>query len=220
MNKNIKKISNSKEAFNKPVSLHNVKDFNIHKSTLFLMTDSNTFEIEFKKKVLEEDFVDFLKKNLPASHSNVVKALSSQIFKIQCSAFVWKYQFEQTFKYAEEFTNLVNKKFSSLNPLTNEEVFDFKSMLSKNFRFNGKVTFGNKLLIIVACMAFLGFISDKFNLSSTSTSSSNYLEAQRPYYLSGSRNPTHTECIYNKNGERISKYMQIVYPCPSSWTGL
>lgn len=185
-NKNIKNLSNLKTIFNKPLNPASVKDFNVNKSTLFKMTDHNTFEIKFKKKVLKENFFDFLKKNLPESRwkffsgdrskqmwslkSNWNKNDNSQIFVIKCLGFPFRYQYLQNFKYAEEFTNLVNKKFSSLEHLTNEEVFEFKSLLSEKIVNNGKITLTNKIAISFACLYFFILIT---NITSNKSSNSN-----------------------------------------------
>jgi gamma-glutamylcyclotransferase (GGCT)/AIG2-like uncharacterized protein YtfP len=237
--KNIKNLSNLKAAFNKPPNLLNLKDFNISKSTLFKMTDHNTFEIKFKKKVLKEELFDFLKKNLPENRwgffgvdiSKHMWSLKSnwntndnyQIYVIKCLGFTFRYQYLQNFKYAEEFTNLVNKKFSSLKNYTSDEIFQFKSLISEQIKNNGNITLTSKILITITCLySFLFITNITSNKSSTSTStktsSYNYLEAQRPYYLRNGPHQTHTECIYNKNGVKFSRYMEMGYPCPNRWT--
>jgi len=142
---------------------------------------------------------------------------------IKCLGFPFRYHYLQNFKYAEEFTNLVNKKFSSLENLTSDEIFQFKSLISEKIKNNGNITLTSKILITVACLySFLLITNITSNKSSTSTStktsSFNYLEAQRPYYLPNSRNQTHIECIYNRNGEKFSRYVEMGYSCPSSWT--
>lgn len=205
LNKNIKNFSNFKATFNKPSNLLNVKDFNISKSTLFKMTDHNTFEIKFKKKVLKEEFFDFLKKNIPENRwkffggdrskemwflkSNWNTNNNSQIYVIKCLGFPFRYQYLQNFKYAEEFTNLVNKKFSSLEHLTNEEVFEFKSLLSEKLLSNGNITLTNKVIIgmgtsIIGLILFLNILS---NMPSKPCACPCYyeLDVGKPFYKEG-----------------------------------
>jgi hypothetical protein len=218
LNKNIKNFSNFKATFNKPPNLLNVKDFNISKSTLFKMTDHNTFEIKFKKKVLKEEFFDFLKKNLQENRwkffggdrSKQMWSLKSnwntnnnfQIYAIKCLGFPFRYQYLQNFMYAEEFTNLVNKKFSSLDHLTNEEVFEFKSLLSEKIINDGKITLANKIAISFACLYFFILITNiTSNKPSTTTTKSDNIR-----------------CFYNS--QRLldaTKEIECNYKC-DGWT--
>ena len=216
LNKNIKNFSNFKATFNKPSNLLNVKDFNISKSTLFKMTDHNTFEIKFKKKVLKEELFDFLKKNLPENRwkffggdrskemwslkSNWNTNNNSQIYVIKCLGFPFRYQYLQNFKYAEEFTNLVNKKFSSLEHLINEEVFEFKSLLSEKLLSNGNITLTNKVTIGIGTLIIgLILISNNFsNMPSKPCACPCYYELDIPhtYYDPKTGNYIHTPKFY------------------------
>jgi len=75
--------------------------------------------------------------------------LDSKIFQFDILDSYFRYQWGNNYKYAEEVSNLVNKKFSSLESLTNDEIFEFKSLLSENLKDNGKITIGNKITMWV-----------------------------------------------------------------------
>jgi hypothetical protein len=156
-------ISNSSQPLN-------LKDFNISKSAIFKMINCNTFNIKFKKKILKEEFFEFLNKNLENKLKWKCSALDSQVFQFYILNSYFRYQWGNNYKYAEEISNLVNKKFSSLESLTNDEIFEFKSLLSEKLKDNGKITIGNKITIwivtpIMVLILWINiynkFISDK-----------------------------------------------------------
>ena len=147
----------------------NLKDFNISKLTIFKMIDCNTFDIKFKKKILKEEFFEFLNKNLENKNWKC-SALDSKVFRFNNFSSYWRYQWGNNYKYAEEISNLVNKKFSSLESLTNDEIFEFKSLLSEKLKDNGKFTIPSKIILwVITPIIVLGiwtgiyktFISDE-----------------------------------------------------------
>ena len=133
----------------------NVKDFIINKSTLFQMTSHNSFKIRFKKNILKEEFFDFLKKNIKIfitykhdpgilidtpSHDDEKNEFIITLFEEGGLRYYWA----KNYKHAEEITNFVNKKFSSLDNLTNDEIWEFKRLLSEKLNENEKITSLNK----------------------------------------------------------------------------
>ena len=146
----------------------NLKDLNISKSTIFKMINYKTFNIKFKKKILKEEFFEFVKKNLENKIN--CEALDSKVFQFHILRGNFRYQWGNNYNYAEEISNLVNKKFSSLESLTDDEIFEFKSLLSENLKDNGKITIGNKIILWIASpiivfflwtFIYTTFISDK-----------------------------------------------------------
>ena len=146
----------------------NLKNFNINKFTLFKMINHNTLKIKFKEKILKEEFIDFLDKNLK-HYKLKSKAIDSQRFYIDLKN-SFTYQWVKNYSVAEEITNLINKKFYSLESLNNDEIFEFKSLLSEKLKNNGKITIEKKIVMWIAIpiMSFIfgskiyyDFISDE-----------------------------------------------------------
>ena len=157
LNKILNKFTTLRELISSPSQPLNLKDFNINKSIIFKMIDYNTFKIKFKKKILKEEFFEFLNKNLENKLKWKCSALDSQVFQFNILNSFFRYQWGNNYKHAEEISNLVNKKFSSLESLTNDEIFEFKSLLSENLKDNGKITFSNRIVLWVG-IPFIGFL--------------------------------------------------------------
>ena len=126
-----------------PKNLLNVKDFIINKSTLFQMISHNTFKIRFKKNILKEELFDFLKKNIKIlitykSDKNAGDPDKNEFLINLFEEGNWRYYWAKNYKHAEEITNSVNKKFSSLDNLTNDEIWEFKRLLSEKLKENEK----------------------------------------------------------------------------------
>jgi hypothetical protein len=80
-NKILNKFTTLRELISSPSQSLNLKDFNINKSTIFKMINYNTFKIKFKKKILKEEFFEFLNKNLENKSKWRCSALDSQVFQ-------------------------------------------------------------------------------------------------------------------------------------------
>jgi hypothetical protein len=176
LNKKLNKFTTSSGLINKPLQSLNLKDFNINKSTIFQMTSFNTFKIKFKKKILKEEFFEFLNKNLENKLQWRCYALDAQVFKFYYSTSLYRYQWANNYKYAEQISNLVNKKFSNLESLTNDEIFQFKSLLSENLKDDGKIMLPYKItmwilipiaILILWTNIYSKFISDERFLTET-----------------------------------------------------
>jgi len=176
LNKKLSKLKTSGGLISKPLQSLDLKDFNINKSTIFQMTSFNTFKIKFKKKILKEEFFEFLNKSLDNKLQWKCYALDAQVFKFYYSTSFFRYQWANNYKYAEEISNLVNKKFSNLESLTNDEVFEFKSLLSENLKDDGKIILVYKIvmwilipiaILILWSNIYYKFISDERFLTET-----------------------------------------------------
>jgi hypothetical protein len=161
LNKILNKFTTLRELISSPSQLLNLKDFNINKSIIFKMINYNTFKIKFKKKILKEEFFEFLNKNLENKLKWTCSALDAQVFQFYILNSFFRYQWGNNYKHAEEISNLVNKKFSSLESLTNDEIFEFKSLLSENLKDNGKITFSNRIVLWVG-IPFIGLLLWKY----------------------------------------------------------
>jgi len=202
LNKILNKFTTLRELISSPYQSLNLKDFNISKSTIFKMINYNTFKIKFKKKILKEEFFEFLNKNLENKLQWRCSALDSQVFQFNILNSFFRYQWGNNYKYAEEISNLVNKKFSSLESLTNDEIFEFKSLLSEKLKDNGKITITNKIVLWIG-IPFIGLILWSNINSSTTTNELckcpcyQTLNIPHTYYDPKTGNYTHTPQYHN-----------------------
>jgi hypothetical protein len=201
-NKILNKFTTLRELISSPSQSLNLKDFNINKSTIFKMINYNIFKIKFKKKILKEEFFEFLNKNLENKSKWRCSALDSQVFQFNILNSFFRYQWGNNYKYAEEISNLVNKKFSSLESLTNDEIFEFKSLLSEKLQDDGKITIGNKIILWIG-IPFIGLILWSNINSSTTTNELckcpcyQTLNIPHTYYDPKTGNYTHTPQYHN-----------------------
>jgi hypothetical protein len=183
LNKKLNKSTTFSELINKPLQSLNLKDFDVNKSTIFEMTGYKTFVIRFKKKIEWGKILEFLNKNLDDKNIND-KNLSYSLHNLRgdgswdnrevlvgnamdfrCFDQSLRYQFANHYKYAEQISNLVNKKFLNLEGLTYNEILDVKNIISANLTSEGKIKlrykWGWSIAFFFLFLIFAGMFSEE-----------------------------------------------------------